>query len=159
MPYLKSTNYSGFSLLELLVSISLIAILSSLALPSYNNFIYQARRSDAKSSLLALQLAVERYRLSCQQYPTRIDNQTTCDSGLSAQADGLHSLKASDKSMKSYYQLQLQANGGSIENNYRLVATTSGVQIADSHCSSFFLDQSGQKTAIDSQGQNHDDCW
>ena len=159
MPDLNSKHYFGFSLLELSISLSLIAILTSIALPSYNNFIYQSRRSDATSSLLALQMAMERYRLSCEQYPTRIDNQTTCDSGISNQADGLHSLKASDKSMKAYYQLQLQANGGSIESTYRLVATSTGVQIADSHCSSFFLDQSGQKTAIDTQGQSHDDCW
>ncbi len=159
MPDLKFRNFFGFSLLELIVCLSLIAILTSLALPSYNNFIYQSRRSDATSSLLALQMAVERYRLSCQQYPTRLDTQTSCDPGISNQADGLHTLKASDKSMRSYYQLQLQTNGGSIENTYRLVATSTGVQIADSHCSNFFLDQSGQKTAIDTQGQSHDDCW
>lgn len=159
MPYFIAVNYLGFSLLELLVSLSLIAILSSLVLPSYNSLIYQARRSDATSSLLALQLALERYRLSCPQYPTRLDNQTTCDAGMSTQADGLHSLKASDKSMKGYYQLQIQANGGSIENTYRLVASSTGVQIVDSHCVSFFLDQSGQKSALDAQGQSHDDCW
>jgi len=159
MPYLLIVNYLGFSLLELLVSLSLIAILSSWVIPGYNSLVYQARRSDATSSLLALQLAVERYRLSCSQYPTRLDNQTTCDSATSAQADGLHSLKASDKSIKAYYQLQLQVNNASITNAYRLVASSTGVQTADERCAHFFLDQSGQKTATDSQGQSHDDCW
>ena len=159
MPYFIVIHYLGFSLLELLISLSLIAILSSWVLPGYQSFVYQARRSDATTSLLALQLAVERYRMSCSQYPTRLDNQTTCDAATSAQADGLHSLKASDKSMKAFYLLELQVNDSAVANAYRLVASSTGTQTADSQCARFFLDQSGQKTAVDTQGQSHDDCW
>ena len=159
MPYLIKQDIPGFSLLELLVSLSLMAILTSLVLPSYQHFIYQTRRSDATSSLLSLQMAVERYRLSCPQYPTQLDDQTSCDSSISAQADGLHSLKASESSMKGYYQLQLQTNEASIENTYRLVAISSGAQTADSQCARFFLDQNGQKSALNAEGQSRDDCW
>lgn len=154
-----SPQKQGFSLLELMVSLSLMTIFVSLAIPGYSNLLQKSRRSDAETSLLALQLAIERYRLSCHQYPTTLGNATLCDTATSTQADGLHTLRFNNNSLKGYYQLNIQPDPINAENSYRLLATATGVQTNDSLCQRFYLDQDNTKTATDLQGQRHDDCW
>jgi len=46
----------GFTLIELLIVIAIVAILSSLAYPSYQFHIIQSRRTDAQTELLKAQL-------------------------------------------------------------------------------------------------------
>ena len=52
----------GFSLLELLITLSIVAILASITVPSYRGYVARARRTDAMSALLQLQLAQLRWR-------------------------------------------------------------------------------------------------
>jgi type IV pilus assembly protein PilE len=61
---------SGFSLLELLIALAIVAILASITTPSYTGFVAKTRRSDAISSLLSVQLAQERWRSSHPAYGT-----------------------------------------------------------------------------------------
>lgn len=52
----------GFSLVELMVCLGLIALLMGLAQPSYKSYVHKARRTEAISHLIAVQLAQERLR-------------------------------------------------------------------------------------------------
>ena len=51
----------GFTLVELMVSIVVVAILISIAIPSYTSQIRKSRRTEAKTALLALAGREERY--------------------------------------------------------------------------------------------------
>ena len=51
----------GFSLVELMVVAAIISILAAIALPSYNDYLAKAARSDAKAVMLALAQTEERY--------------------------------------------------------------------------------------------------
>ena len=53
---------NGFTLIELLIALVIIAILASIAIPSYESYLRKGRRVDAKNALSALQLAQEKYR-------------------------------------------------------------------------------------------------
>jgi len=58
----------GFTLVELMIVLVLIVILFSLSYPSYLNYVRESRRTEAKNTLLAMQLAQEQYRFNHSQY-------------------------------------------------------------------------------------------
>ncbi|TWI67550.1 type IV pilus assembly protein PilE [Pseudoduganella lurida] len=51
----------GFTLIEVLVTIAIVGLLTSVAVPSYNNYVTRARTAEAFSALGAAQAAAEQY--------------------------------------------------------------------------------------------------
>lgn len=52
---------SGFSLIELLVTLVIVALLARIALPAYNSHLARARRAEAQTVLLQAQQWMERF--------------------------------------------------------------------------------------------------
>ncbi|MDE2437052.1 MAG: prepilin-type N-terminal cleavage/methylation domain-containing protein [Sphingomonadales bacterium] len=67
-PYQIIRQQSGFTLIELMVAIVVVAILAAVAFPSYLNSVRKSRRSEAISALTWIQQAEERYRANCTTY-------------------------------------------------------------------------------------------
>jgi prepilin-type N-terminal cleavage/methylation domain-containing protein len=63
----KSTT-SGFTLVELMVTIAIVAVLSSLALVGYQQWIYAAKTAEATSMIASIQNGQETYFADMQQY-------------------------------------------------------------------------------------------
>lgn len=61
---------SGFTLMELMITVAIIGIIASIALPAYSNYIIRGKRSDAKAALLNAQLEQEKYRANNTTYGT-----------------------------------------------------------------------------------------
>ena len=59
---------AGFTLIELMITVAVIGILASVALPAYNSYITKSRRADAISALGQLQLRLESWRADCPSY-------------------------------------------------------------------------------------------
>ena len=64
------TPKSGFTLVEMMLIVTLIAILALIAYPSYQTNIRKAKRNDAIEALLRIQLAEEKWRVSDTDYAT-----------------------------------------------------------------------------------------
>ena len=60
----------GFSLIELVVVLGIIALIATIAVPSYQRHIMAARRTDAVTTLLSIQSKEEKWRASDLDYAT-----------------------------------------------------------------------------------------
>jgi len=64
----------GFTLIELMIVISVILILVSVALPAYNQSIWRARESVLKQNLFALRSVISQYTLDKQKAPKSLED-------------------------------------------------------------------------------------
>ena len=58
----------GFTLIELMITVAIIAILSAIAMPSYLEYVRKGKRADARALLQSASIAQEKYRLSNPSY-------------------------------------------------------------------------------------------
>ncbi len=68
---------NGFTLLEAMVTLGIIAILASIAIPSYQNSITKSKLKEAQSNLIALSLSVENAYQRTLKYPVATHANTT----------------------------------------------------------------------------------
>lgn len=126
----------GFSLLELLTALAIVAILVTVTIPSYSGFVARSRRGDAVSALLQVQLAQERWRAA--------------HAGFAADLAALG--RRSAGSPDGYYRLRI---GPVSATDYVVTAQPVGVQAGDS-CGTFAIDASGPRYT---DGFADQTCW
>ncbi len=56
-----ATRRRGFTLVEVMIVVAMVAILAAVALPAYQSSVRKARRSDARSALVTTAQLMERY--------------------------------------------------------------------------------------------------
>lgn len=61
-------RYFGFTLIELMITVVIIAVLASIAVPGYQNYVRQTRRSDAQVALTRTANQLEKYFTFCNRY-------------------------------------------------------------------------------------------
>jgi type IV pilus assembly protein PilE len=119
----------GFSLIELLIAISIIGILASFAYPSYVDYMQQARRAQAQQIVLEIADREEMYLLDARAY-------TDSFTSLNFSASDWTCVAATCSN--SYYIVGDQVNGVgvTVDNSatpptYTVTATAQGSQAAD----------------------------
>ena len=70
----KRNNASGFTLLEMMIVISIIIILMAVAIPNYNRTVIQSRESVLRSNLSTLRSVISQYTLDKQKAPQSLDD-------------------------------------------------------------------------------------
>lgn len=68
---------NGFTLIELMIVVVIMAILAAIALPSYQNYVTRAKIKEAQSNLIALSLSAENVYQRTLSYPTSSPATTT----------------------------------------------------------------------------------
>ena len=56
----KKRSARGFTLIELMIVVAIIAIISAIAVPMYGNYVQKSRRTDAKAKLMEVAQSLER---------------------------------------------------------------------------------------------------
>lgn len=145
MRRLSETPSLGFSLLELMIAVGIVAILAAIAVPGYQDQLRKARRADAQAALLAIAMEQERYRAQCTRYAARLDGAPGC-------APGGYVLGMSQTSPEGYYRLAVAQSGVA---GFTATATALGPQASDRSsaldCRLLSLDQDGHREPPD--------CW
>ena len=70
----KNRRHRGFTLIELMIVISLILILVSIGIPLYNQSIKKAKESVLRQDLFTLRSVISQYTLDKQKAPQSLDD-------------------------------------------------------------------------------------
>lgn len=126
------TKQSGITLLELIVAVAIVAIIASIAYPSFTDGLRKSRRAEAFKGLLSMQIKQEEFRISNTSYsstPSQVGN------------------PASD-----YYNFTIS---GATSTSYTLIATSKGAQAGDkagnTSCDTLTINKADTKTPAE--------CW
>lgn len=84
----QSQKQAGFTLLELMITVVIITILATIAVPTYSSYITKSQAKSAASNLVALSLVVERNYLKTLAYTAPSPNPTTTTAETQAYATG-----------------------------------------------------------------------
>ncbi|MEG2273513.1 MAG: prepilin-type N-terminal cleavage/methylation domain-containing protein [Acinetobacter sp.] len=96
---LKSSK--GFTLLELMVTLVIVAIFAAIAIPSYQYFIVKVRKSQAQTEMLKISERLENYRSKQLTYAGYIPEHQNAGSGQK----GIVNLPYGSSSSEYDYQL------------------------------------------------------
>lgn len=130
MPQITNKS-AGFTLLELMVTIVIIAILTTVALPSYQDSVRKSRRATAQADLVQLASFMERKLTEQNSYtPATLP------------------FTESPRSGTTYYNLTLSPTF----RTFTLTATPAAAQVADT-CGTLSLNHLGEGTPPTSG------CW
>ena len=118
-------SQGGFTLIELMIVIAVIAILAAIAIPNYNAYLIRSSRADAQAYLMELAQRQQQFLMDARAY-------------ASTEAD----LRATRPStFDRRYTLAIVA--GANPPTFTITATPQGAQAGDGN---LVIDQAGSKT-------------
>ena len=138
-----SKRSAGFTLIELMIVVVVIAVLAAIALPSYQDSIRKSRRADAKAALVQLAQFMERNFSLAQRYDK--------DSAGAAIALPFTESPVESSGTTKYYDLSLSTPS---QSTFTLTATPKNAQVADV-CEKLTIDNAGSKGT----SSTRTDCW
>ena len=132
---------SGFTLIELMITVAIIAIIVAIALPNYRSYTLRSHRADAQAALLDMAARQERFLAQNNTYTTVVDAANGLNMGTTTSAEGYYNISAT------------ACAGGNISTCYLLTAAATGSQLGDTECLSVTFD------SIGTRGGTTADCW
>ena len=122
----------GYSLIEVMVVVAIVAILAAVAIPSYQSQILKTRRTEAQSLLLDIAGRQELYYADNKTFTTDMTE-------LGFGADPV-------VSENGYYRADAVAGDtGDIGTSFVATADRRDSQTADTHCGDFTVDSEGNR--------------
>lgn len=158
MNQMNKKTSSGFTLIELMIVVVIIAVIAAFAIPSYQDSIRKSKRADAKTAISQAAARMEQLYLDRKAYT---DDLT--DLGL-PQATSAGAAAGEVDSPEGYYRLTAVAPpwGAACFPNtcWGIIATAiDAEQLKDTQCRVFALSSRGEKVSMDSGGVNSANCW
>lgn len=155
-PRIYPARMSGFTLIELMITVTVVAILAAIALPSYERYMAKARRANARTQLVQVAQFMQRFYAANDSFlKDRAGNAV-----LSQTPAGL---QQSPPDGTKIYELGIpEASLSAASFEIRMVPVASGVMGSD-ECGAFTLTSTGVRGVlvnnVPDTGMLRDTCW
>lgn len=133
----RVSNARGFTIIELIIVVTIIGLLSIFAYPSYLDHVRRSNRNDARAALTRVANDLERFFATNNAYTTDMSDLSLNMTGGAAYSENGH------------YTVSVAAGPtGDITTSYQITATAvaGGAQATDEHCQSLTLNSQGVRT-------------
>jgi len=137
----------GFTLIELMIVVAVVALIAAIAIPSYNNSILRSKREMGKAELMEVLSQQEQYFINNKQYATDL---TTL--GYGANPYYIDDEGTEVASGASIYEISLSAATATA---FTVQAAPQNGQTSDTDCATLRLSSTGTKTATGGGSR----CW
>ncbi|MGQ0384345.1 MAG: type IV pilin protein [Gammaproteobacteria bacterium] len=144
---MAKTAAAGFTLIELMIALAVVAITMSLAATTYRGHVRRSQRVEAVHALLGAAAEQEKFHLAHGRYSDRLDARPGADPP---------GLPVASFTPRRRYRLAVAAADAS---GYRLNATPAEGH-SDVQCARLSIDESGRREARDREGRDSTArCW
>lgn len=143
------TRQRGFTLIELMIVVVVVAILAAIAFPAYRDYVIRSNRATAKSVLTQVADRQEQFYVANKRYSNtlvELGYPATLFVGRNGGATGVDGGNA-------IYTVSLENTGAT---TFTVAADVANRQADDTRCTRFMLAHTGQRTAT---GTAAADCW
>ena len=119
---------TGFTLMELIITLIIIAVLAAIAFPSYTSYLQRGRRSEAQQLMVSIANRETQYLLDSRMY-TNVIGAT----GLNANTERFTCTPsgAPTTCANLYYSVTVAVDNAATPPTYTVTATALGSQAAD----------------------------
>lgn len=154
----RTHRMSGFTLIELMVTVAIIGILAGIALPAYTSHIARAQRAGARTHLVAMAQFMQKFYASNDRF-----DQDRAGNGVLTSMPA--NLTVSPVGSTAIYQLNTAIVGAGAytatitASAYTLtMAPISGGKAANDPCGMFTITSTGVKDVVGAT-KTRDECW
>ena len=143
---------AGFTLIELMIVVAIVAILGAIAIPAYQKQIMQSRRTSAKTALFDLSGREEKYYAANNYYPASLASVGYSTTGTT--------LQVPNSTNEDYYSVSITpvAATATTPASYTATAAPVGSQQNDA-CGSYSLTDLGVQTTTGTNSGTGSGCW
>jgi type IV pilus assembly protein PilE len=130
---LKKTDQRGFTLIELMITVAIVAILAAVAYPSYTRYVIKSNRTTAQAQMLEIANRQQQFLTANKAFASK-DELTTSGYALPDQLTNIYD-----------WSIERQASGVTVP-AFTVTFTAKGTQLSDG---ALTYNNEGQKGPVD----------